>query len=336
MPSTSERLLFWDKKFATLSRFTPQALLDSYRAAFNETISERTLKEDIKKLREDHNAPIRNERFDNRNRVLQPTQKSHYSYEIDFSIAPKVVAFSAEDAGKIQQAITVLKQFQHLPPLKDLEKILFKLKHEAQIYPTELQGRDIIAFEQVSTLVGFDRLEALYRAIQAEQVLSVYYKPFDAVSESLVLHPYFLKEFNNRWFVYGLNQDEDRVVPYAFDRIVRIEPLDLPFRPNQNIDFSTFFRNRIGITYYYGDEVVTVRLKVAQPRAQYIITKPWHLSQILEEETALYAIFKFNLVCNKELETQVLSFGKDIEVLEPPHLRTQIQKVLITALRTYK
>jgi predicted DNA-binding transcriptional regulator YafY len=336
MPNISERLLFWDNKFSSRHRFTPRELMDSFRYTFNETIGLRTLKEDIKELRVKHKAPLRNERFDNRNPTLGTDEKSHYFYDANFTIAPKVMPLTGEDADRIQQAVDVLKQFRHLPHLEDLEKVLFKLEKEAQISPTKRQNAAIIDFEQVPQLRGFERLERFYRAIESKKAQIVFYKPFDGATEQLLLHPYFLKEYNNRWFVYGLNQDTEKVTPYALDRIEGLLDAPFPFRPNQYIQFDTFFKNRIGITYFEGDEIETVRLKVAQPRAQYITTKPWHESQTIEVDTPQYVVFRFDLVCNKELEAQILSFGKDIEVVEPPQLRAQIQDILTITLNNYK
>jgi predicted DNA-binding transcriptional regulator YafY len=335
MPPISERLLFWDALLATGERFTPFELMQRFERKFTHAVSERTLKADLRQLKEKDKAPLKNKRFDNQNDTLKPTQKSHYFYTEDFTIAP--MELTVEEINIIQQAVDVLKQFKHLSHLKDLEKVLFKIEHEANIKSNERQQRDIIAFEQVPQLRGLERLESLYRAIKDEKTLTLFYKPFDGVTGQVLLHPYFLKEFNNRWFVYGLNEDIGKILPFALDRIESVFDSKILFTPNQSINFDEFFKNRIGITYYEGDKVETVRLKVMQPRAQYILTKPWHESQKIEEEIPeKYVVFSFELVCNKELEAMILSFGKDVEVLEPPQLRTQIQEILTTALSAYK
>jgi predicted DNA-binding transcriptional regulator YafY len=334
MPPRDIRILFWDEKLSTKRRFTLRELQDAFQQAFGISISLRSFRTDLDALRE-QGAPLRIEKFELKNKLLDADMKSHYFYDTDFSLTPKQ-PLTAEDVERIRQATTVLKQFKHLPQFRDLEEVLFKLEHEAGIKtPVSKTQNDIIAFEQVPRLRGLERLEFLYRAITKEQVLGLYYKEFDQISIQTLLHPYFLKEFNNRWYIYGLDQNTSIVRPFALDRIERLEPHSFPFIANKSIHFSTYFDNRIGISSFRNTPIETVILRVFQPRAQYVITKPWHESQTIVTETPQYVEFQYQLIINQELEAQVLEFGKDIEVLQPVYFRTQIQTLLTLALSRY-
>ena len=65
-------------------------------------------------------------------------------------------------------------------------------------------------------------------------------------------------------------------------------------------------------------------IKVTGKRYNYIRTKPLHLSQRIIEEAEDYAIISINVKVNKELESLILSYGDDIEVLAPDSFRTRI------------
>jgi predicted DNA-binding transcriptional regulator YafY len=340
MKPNQERLDFWNDVFNSLKPFTLQDLRRRYKRDFRKgkeakEISERTMKADFKKLR-DLNAPLETKRFENQNETLGRDEKCHYSYTQSFELYPKL-EFTSEDAKRIQEIVSILKQFQYLPHLEDLKEVLFKI--EQQLNSSNTSSDEIsylIAFEQVPKLRGIHRLRDFYNAIIAKEVQFMYYKPFDKPMEQVTLHPYFLKQFRNRWFIYGLNADAQKVLPYALDRIERVESGKLPFTNNTYIDFKTFFVNRIGITYFDGDELCKIRLKVQKARAYYMLTKPWHPSQILDKETDTYMIFELELVLNKELEAQILEFGKDIEVLEPLSLRQNIYNILNEAISRYQ
>jgi hypothetical protein len=48
-------------------------------------------------------------------------------------------------------------------------------------------------------------LDAIYHAIVEKQVLLLKYRSFKARSaNSLIFYPYLLKEYRNRWFIFGV------------------------------------------------------------------------------------------------------------------------------------
>lgn len=337
MKATQERLDFWNDVFNTMKRFTLQDLHRRYKRDFNDDkdISERTIKADFQKLRALH-APLDAKRFGNRDQTLEHDEKCHYFYTHAFVLHTKP-EFTSEDAKHIQEVVSILKQFQYLPQLDDLKSVLSKI--EQRLNPSDTASGEtsyMIAFDQVPKLHGIHHLAYFYNAIVAQKAQFMYYKPFDKPLEQVTIHPYFLKQFRNRWFVYGLNTNANQVFPYALDRIKRVENSLLPFTPNNHIDFKTYFTHLMGITYYLGDVPYQVRLKVRKPRAYYMDTKPWHTSQVIEKEEDTYMIFKFKLVLNKELEAQILEFGKAIEVLEPLSLRQNIYNILKETIGYYQ
>lgn len=337
MKEIQDRLDFWNEQFNTLDRITPNDLLMRFERKFQKKISHSTLQGDLKKLRTMIEPQVlHNERFENRNDTLNRNQKSHYFYSETFVPYAKT-EFTGEDAKRIQEVVSILNQFQYLPQLNDLKIVLSKI--EQQLNPSDASSCEIsyiIAFDQVPKLHGIHRLAYLYNAIISKNVQFMYYKPFNKPLEMVTLHPYFLKQFRNRWFVYGLNTDAHKVFPYALDRIQRMEKSPLSFTPNTYIHFETHFTDLIGITHSEGDKPYPVRLKVKKPRAFYMDTKPWHPSQVREKEEDTYIIFQFYLVLNKELEAQILEFGKDVEVLEPLSLRQNIYNILQEAIRYYQ
>ena len=91
----------------------------------------------------------------------------------------------------------------------------------------------------------------------------------------------------------------------------------------------------MGISSHGHEPFDTIVLRVEQPRAKYMLTKPWHNSQTTLVQTPQYADFQFEMIINKEFEAQVLEFGKDIEVLQPLYFREQIRQILSQALSKY-
>jgi predicted DNA-binding transcriptional regulator YafY len=337
MKSNQERLDFWNKQFNSLDEFTPHDLIMRFDRQFKKKIAQRTLQDDLKKLRK-WIAPheLHNKRFDNRNSTLTRSQKSFYFYKEPYLPKPE---FMSEDAKCIQEVLSVLNQFQYLPYWDDLKEVLSKIEQQLNQSDTSSNGiPEIIGFEQVPKVEGSERIPIFIKAIREQQVQFIYYQSFDEPTKEVRLHPYYLKEFNKRWYIYGLNHDDNKVLPYGLDRILSQQPTPIPFIPS-TIDFRTYFKNRIGITFYPDDkryEVCNIRLKVSKFRANYIDTKPWHHSQVAEKRTDTHVYYRYELVVNKELEAQILQFGRDIEVLEPLSLREKIHAILQEASDYYK
>jgi predicted DNA-binding transcriptional regulator YafY len=74
------------------------------------------------------------------------------------------------------------------------------------------------------------------------------------------------------------------------------------------------------------EESEDIVIKVAKKRFNYIKTKPLHLSQRIIEECENYAVININVKINKELESLLLSFGSDIEILSPSSFRNSFLK----------
>ncbi len=75
------------------------------------------------------------------------------------------------------------------------------------------------------------------------------YQSFSAWQpQECILCPYLLKEFRNRWFVFGSRATNLVLFNLALDRIVSIEPVDIPFRDNPNFDPEHFFDDVIGVS----------------------------------------------------------------------------------------
>jgi CHAT domain-containing protein len=72
----------------------------------------------------------------------------------------------------------------------------------------------------------------LYNAIYYKKVLQIQYQPFESDTPfDFTIHPHYLKQYNNRWFLFGLNNENEKdVMDYYFNGITRkIEKQDLSF-----------------------------------------------------------------------------------------------------------
>ena len=281
-------------------------------------VSRRSIQLDLQMMRSEklgYNAPI----------IV--VDKKYYTYEDPgYSIAN--IPLTEQDLGTLNEVVTILRQFKGFTHFREVDDMVNRLQHKIQMGKT--QERALIDFEKNELLQGLEHLEGLYAAIVAKRPLSMTYQSFRSKSiQFFTLHPHFLKEFRNRWFVIGLRDEQEKPQIFALDRIQTFEAdAQAPFRWDQNLD-AEWLKDTIGVSKTSGQERMLVKFRVSKDQAPYVLTKPFHHSQqLLEQAEDGSVIFTIEVVHNLELEREFLGFGQDIEILEPRLLRKRIRNRL--------
>jgi predicted DNA-binding transcriptional regulator YafY len=171
-------------------------------------------------------------------------------------------------------------------------------------------------------LKGISFFSELLQAILTKRVLKLRYTPYGKDTQTVNVYPYHLKQFNDRWYLIAQAIGYQSYAHYALDRIDSFEEIAIPYK-DAEVDFSEYFDDVIGVTVPDGDAEDIV-IKVTGKRFNYIRTKPLHLSQRIIEEAEGYAVISINVKVNNELESLILSFGDDMEVIAPASFRERI------------
>jgi len=285
-----------------------EALLeDDHRSS---GINTRQLRSDIRFMRSEagYNAPIET-------RIYRGKQRAYFYSTPEFSIHNSPM--TETEAKQFKGALELLQRFSGGPGFEWVDEINVMLKNK-------FGGGDekVISFESNFDYTGKEYITPLFNAIVQKKVLSVHYAPFNGDPFTLTFHPHYLKQYNGRWFVFGLNEQIE--VPtwnMALDRIQELTPLTDAYIPS-TLDWEYYFSDIVGVTRLAG-ELEQIELLFSPQRAKYVLTKPLHESQWHQlREDGLFVRLK--LVPNPELEQLILSFGEDVKVLQPESLATRI------------
>ena len=227
----------------------------------------------------------------------------------------------------------MLSRFKGMPQFEWMESLLTNLEDKFH-----LQGSadSVISMDGNEYAAGIEHLSPLFNAIINKTPLSVDYTTFDGKSFKWEIHPYHIKQYNNRWFLIGLNNDEYRdITNLALDRIVKFDILHRPFIENTIIeDFDDYFYDIVGVSFPADAKVEDVVLKFSAHRFPYIKAKPIHGSQKVLSETDRTIWLK--IIPNKELQSIILSFGDDVEVLQPAAFRESVAEKIRNSCRKYE
>ncbi|MEJ2881034.1 helix-turn-helix transcriptional regulator [Pedobacter sp. GR22-6] len=184
----------------------------------------------------------------------------------------------------------------------------------------------IIDFEQNQYLKGLEHITTFFNAIHNQRALMIRYAPFGEKDERQhTFHPYYLKQYNLRWFVFGVIDSMQQLTNLALDRVINVEESQISYVANHKFDFDEYFEDIVGVTVPDNGIINTVIIAVKKEFMPYMQTKPLHGSQTNLETTDNEGILSFKVIINYELISKLLSFGDNIRVIEPQHLAERIR-----------
>lgn len=300
-----------DKCFSNRFRkYFIEDLMDACSEALSEyagegvTISRRQIFDDMNFMKTDagYAAPLES---------LRDGRRTFYRYsEKDFSIDNRPL--NPDETEQLANALEVFSRVKGLPGFQWMQNLETHLRSTL-----EENEQPIISFQENEYLIGKDHLQELYNYIKNKTVLAIRYKSFNMEdSATFEIHPYHLKQSNNRWYLFGWNTEADLLYNLPLDRIIDFEAKNVLYRPC-DVDFSEYFEDIVGVTNYPDAIVQQVVIEAKdQSVLPYIVSKPMHGSQRIKENE-----IHLEVKINYELKALIRSFGNKLEVLEPAELR---------------
>ena len=287
-------------------------------------MSKRTIATDLEYLELQKGAPVKK----------SPEGRNvYYSYSEDFDFNEPNI--TKDEYLSLLIANEVLSQLKGFTLTKELKDLTDKL----QLYVDDTTAENIlpIMFDSPPALKHIERLQEMLECILEKTVLRISYQPFGADNPvEKIIHPYCLKQYNQRWFLFGYDEANNRIDNSPVDRIVRFTPSRKSFIESPFFSPNEYFKDMIGVTRKEGQQPERIVFRVSATRADYLTTKPLHHSQTVLSENEDGMVFTMSVILNKELVSVLLSFGSDIEIIEPASLRSDMKAGYEAALLKYE
>lgn len=300
-----------------------EAVLENKLIEKKITFSKRTIQKDLSIMRSDilgYNAPI-------------AVDKGFYYYS-DPNYSIRNCTLNQYEIQHIQLAIQTLRQFNGVTILNGLKGILQKLESNIHLN-NKRELETVIDFEKTPIAQGYEWIDKLVQHILNKEVLIIKYRRYaQPISKEHEINPYLLKEYRNRWYILGWNTKHDVIQTLALDRIENIVVNSNTYNQEQKPDPNTFFRDTLGISVS-NKEKIKVELQFSPSQAFYIKSQPIHHSQAIVSESIEGLIITLEIIESYELNSIILSYGKDVEVLSPSSLRNHIVSILDEAIKKY-
>ncbi len=270
-------------------------------------VSERTVREDFRTIDTEYDVKILKE---------LRGHTAYFRYEdTTYSIAQQILPEEANST--LKKAIEVLDELGNSPHVLWVKTLLRQITLEA---PYAKIGN--IQFQNNLDLAGLNFFNDLAGYIVNKRAIRLTYKAYGKEEQTCIMHPYLLKQYNDRWYLVGQNDGYETFSNRAIDRIVKVEEANVEYK-GTGVDFEEYYEYTIGVTFEPGDPVEDIVLKVDPQRYNYIRSKPLHWTQTelheLSDDDHKYVRLKLRV--NRELTALLLSYGRDVEVVSPATLR---------------
>jgi predicted DNA-binding transcriptional regulator YafY len=295
-----------------------QACNDELEQYDGTSVTERQVRADIEFMERDAGGAIPLERVRNGHRV-------YYRYE-DPSFSINNLPITQSEYDLLTDTIQMLRRFKGMPSYIGMDTMIAKLE---TVFNVDKNVTSYVAFSQNEELTGLQHFTPLLEAIASKSVLMVRYHKFGGTISELTVHPYQLRQYNNRWFLVGMDDqmmDTNPLSIYPLDRIdwLTRQPAVkyIPYAGN----IEDAFKDIVGVSLRRVEPINHIILRAYHPTADYIRTKPIHPSQRIIAEEKDYVEFSLDIKVNYELVTILTSYADCCEVIEPHSLRAQIRE----------
>ncbi len=313
------RMIKLNELFRTGRAYTISELLDrvsEYIADKTgaEGISERSLREDIRFMREHFQAPIK-------------VRNGRYFYaDPQFSvfgdIRPEEVEMLVETADILENIPLPFKR-QFMEWVNDL---VYRtgFKADYMFFP-------FVLLENNERYTGLKWIPAIYEAIEQNRKIHIDYDSFDGEGDfEDVVRPYLLREHRNRWFLIG--KPESRPEPFftiPLDRIHSVKNTEDFFDPEEEKQrIIQMFDEVLGVTYIKENPLEEIELEFRDKAIGYVLTKPIHHSQRILLQEPGRMVITLRLRVNYELKQAILNYVPNVRVRKPKYLHQMMVEML--------
>ncbi len=225
---------------------------------------------------------------------------------------------SEEDMERLQQICSLMLGFSGMPHFKWIDQVT------ARLYQHRRPSSHTIACFEGTTDRDAQYFMQLFDAIAQHKALNLCYKKFDAEPTDRIIHPYYLKQYRQRWYLFAYDERRQQIVCFALDRMESLtEAKEVEYKTT-DIDFNHYLDNVIGVTMPQHASIERIRLWADHWVVNYLRTSPLHHSQQIEQAEDGSSIVTLDVMINHELEQEILFLGEHVSVLAPEHFCLQL------------
>lgn len=254
------------------------------------------------------------------------TQEYYYT---DKNFTINGVRLSPEDASVLSESLVLIKCMLRTE-LGD------KLRHALEkVLSTSFEEVDkkndrypILKTMEPPQSRGYEFMDLLLLACKTSFPVSfIHYSYKNESFKPIVLHPYVVREFDNRWYVFGYSESHNELRSFGLDRIYEPLKLATKFKQGNTKLIMSFLNDMYGVFPLKDTDPEPISLLADRLTTKFFAAYPVHSSQQLRKHDHGSSIITLNLIPTMELVHLVWSYGPGLRIIEPQWLVAKSQKL---------
>ena len=199
-----------------------------------------------------------------------------------------------------------------------------------------LKHRDKILLDEAPT--GVEYVQIILEAIDKKRGIECDYYSYNKKSvKQQLLIPYFLRTWENRWYLVAEPDNHHRGQSvFALERMDNIRLTEEKMLPSKNITAKEYFDGSFGVNHSDDQKPERILIKVYTTQVEYVRALPIHESQKEIETNDEWSIFEYRIIPCFNLYQQLLWHREKVEVLEPKSVREEMKKIILDIQKNYK
>ena len=234
--------------------------------------------------------------------------------------------------------------FVDLTESLNIDNILrfFELSISAQVmidsFKEGKEALQFVSFDSSDSLIGVHWLRNLMMAIRTHRIICFDHTSFQTGDTwHYEVHPYFLKEYKGRWFIYAYVPAIKDFRIFGIERIDKLILADEYYKPIKKFIPAEKFEHIIGISLlaYQEQPIQTIVISTTAEQGRYMKSLPWHPSftPLVDDENEFQ--FSLTIMPNNEFIQMMLNYCNLVTVVKPQWLRDTLKKILSESARKY-
>lgn len=252
-------------------------------------------------------------------------------YRLENTVLLPALKFSDEEKKILLEGNNYLTNRYEFPYKKEFDlcvaKIISTISHEGlsndilviNKYPYQMSDTDIrIRYDQISN------------SIKKREIINIKYQFNDDLQE-INFHPYEIFMYDNFWYVIGWNEQINDIDYLKINRMNLITGLKKKYTKWKSYNRSDYLEP----TGFKKEQWYHLELKVDKSFIGQIKERVYGKNQEITFEKNKY-ILKVDIQNKEEIIALVLSFGNNVEVIEPTWLKDELLNIAKHYLKMYK
>ena len=235
-----------------------------------------------------------------------------------------------DEVDNLMQVRNLLQGFKGMPQFGWIDQMMTRL--DQNIIGKQ---KEVASFEG-GTKKDREYLMMLFNAIINRQVLAVDYRPFFGDSESITIHPYYLKQYWRRWYLFAKRDGGQEIEAFSLDCMESVKiNKDIKYKATKT-SFKKYFKDMVGVTMPPETDVEHIELWADASIIPYLLAMPIHESQRIRIDDEKNCTVSLDVMINHELIQELMYYGELLAVKSPLHFRDEMMEKFEWVKNSYR